>query len=262
MVGEEKKEEANALFDQVADVSHVQEVEEEVMEAYAKRPRAPLAVTKETILATIDSGDADYLRANRLTKKKSINLQHTRQLHGAFSTVERNVAGKKRLVSATVLARAIYRFAAAPTTEAATAQYAIVRVLLTYCGVMGSSEKEGLLHFITVDGWRMARKTPEARDDPSPHSPLKRRVLLAKLLLEADPTWLVEKASIIEALQAFIVCQLPQVRVLWPAARRAKRMALLTSEDALELRAYVENVGSKVAAEMVGQKVFAPPPPA
>ena len=183
MVGEEKKEEANALFDQVADLSHVQEVEEEVMEAYAKRPRAPLAVTKETILATIDSGDADYLRANRLTKKKSINLQHTRQLHGAFSTVERNVAGKKRLVSATVLARAIYRFAAAPTTEAATAQYAIVRVLLTYCGVMRSSEKEGLLHFITVDGWRMARKTPEARDDPSPHSPLKRRVLLAEAAL-------------------------------------------------------------------------------
>ena len=31
----------------------------EVVEAYAKRPRAPLAVTKETILAAIDRGDKD-----------------------------------------------------------------------------------------------------------------------------------------------------------------------------------------------------------
>ena len=41
---EEKKEVTNALFDQVPDLSHIQvEGEEEVVEAYAKCPRVPLA---------------------------------------------------------------------------------------------------------------------------------------------------------------------------------------------------------------------------
>ena len=35
-----------------------------VEEALAKRPRAPLTVTKETILAAIDREDVAYLRAN------------------------------------------------------------------------------------------------------------------------------------------------------------------------------------------------------
>ena len=84
-----------------------------------------------------------------------------------------------------------------------------MRVLLTQCGVTVSSEKDraGFLRFIAVDAWQMARETPEVRDDPSPHSPLKRRVLLAKLLLEADSKWLIEPALrvIVEAVEAFIV---------------------------------------------------------
>ena len=37
----------------------------EVVDAYAKRPRAPLAVTKETILAAVDRGDKDSLDGYR-----------------------------------------------------------------------------------------------------------------------------------------------------------------------------------------------------
>ena len=94
------------VFDQVPDLLRVAEVvEEEVMKAYAKRPRAPLMVTKEAILAAIDRGDADYLLANRLTKKKTINtlFANTRD---TFATAAKNAAGKKRLVSVAVLARA------------------------------------------------------------------------------------------------------------------------------------------------------------
>ena len=81
----------------------------EVVEAYAKRPRAPLAVTKETILAAIDRGDKDYLRLNCRTTKNTVNklFANTRD---SFAMVEKNAAGKRRMVSATTLARAIYRF--------------------------------------------------------------------------------------------------------------------------------------------------------
>ena len=81
----------------------------QVVEACAKRPRAPLAVTKETILAAIDRGDKDYLRLHCRTTKNKVNklLANTRD---SFSTVEKNAAGKRRMVSATTLARAIYRF--------------------------------------------------------------------------------------------------------------------------------------------------------
>ena len=47
----EKKAEADVLFDQATNFSHAEEAGKEVMEAYAKFPRAPapLEVTKETI---------------------------------------------------------------------------------------------------------------------------------------------------------------------------------------------------------------------
>ena len=201
VVEEQEKEDT---FDQVPDLSLVEEVDEEVMEAYAKCPRAQLTVTKETILVAIDRGNADYLRAHFRTTKKTVNTLFV-NTRDSFLMAAKNTAGKKHLVSATVLTSAIYPFAADPTREATTAYYAIVRVLLTQCFVMVSGEKDGFLLFIAVDAWQMARETPEARDDPSPHSPLKRRMLLAKLLLEADPTWLIEPAHIIEALQAVIV---------------------------------------------------------
>ena len=148
------------------------------MEAYAKRPRVPLAVTKETILAAIDHGNAAYLRIHCRTTKNTVNklFANTRD---SFATVEKNAAGKKCLVSATTLARAIYRFAAAPTIEAATAHHAIIEALLKQCGVKVSDQKDDFLRFIAVDAWQMARKTPEVRGDPSRHSPLKRRMLLA-----------------------------------------------------------------------------------
>ena len=90
------------------------------MEAYAKRPRAALAVTKETIFAAMDRGDGGVSSGQPLAKKKTINtfFANTRD---TFATVEKNAAGKKRLLSATVLTHATYRFAAAPTIEAATA---------------------------------------------------------------------------------------------------------------------------------------------
>ena len=100
----------------------------------AKRERAPLTVTKATILAAIDRGDAAYLRANRLTTKKTINtlFANTRD---TFATAEKDSAGRKHVVGATTLARAIYRFAAAPTEEAAIIHYTIIEVLLKQCGV-------------------------------------------------------------------------------------------------------------------------------
>ena len=69
-------------------------------------PARALTVTKETILAAIDRGDVAYLRANRLTKKKTINtlFANTRD---TFATAEKDAAGRKRLASATTLARAI-----------------------------------------------------------------------------------------------------------------------------------------------------------
>ena len=76
----------------------------------------------------------------------------------------------------------------------------------------------------------MARETAEIRNDPSPHSPLKHHVLLAKLLLEADQAWLVE-------LRAFIVYR--KLEFYGPLLDDAKRtmMALL--------RLYVENVKAR-----------------
>ena len=127
--------------------------------------------------------------------------------------------------------------------EVATAHHAIVQVLLTHCCFKVSGQKDDFLCFIAVDAWQMARKTPEVRDDPSRHSPLKRRVLLAKLLLESDPDWLVEKASIIEFLQAFRV--LRKAEFYGPLLEDTKRMALLDGEDALALRAFTKSEPSQ-----------------
>ena len=133
-----------------------------------KRPRAPLTVTKATTLAAIDRGDVAYLRANRLTKKGTINtlFANTRD---TFATAEKDSAGKKRVVGATTLARAMYRFAAAPTKEAATVHYAIIEVLLKQCGVKASHETGCFLTYVMADAWTMARKTPEVPNDPSCH---------------------------------------------------------------------------------------------
>ena len=77
----------------------------------------------------------------------------------SFSTVEKNAEGKKSVVSATTLARAIYRFATAPTKEAAVAHYAVIEVLLKHCGVKVSDQKDDFLRFMAVDAGQMARKT-------------------------------------------------------------------------------------------------------
>ena len=221
------------------------------------------------------------------------------------------------MASATVLARGIYRFAAAPTKVAAHAHYAIVRVprLLTQRGVTVSGEKDraGFDRFIAVDAWQMARKTQdsghggqEVCDDPSPHSPPKRRVLLAKLLSEADPKWLIEPARsgssgrpevayragpkwligparsgvsgrlevayragpkrliepalIVEALKTFRVYR--TLEFYGPLLDDTRRMAPLTREDAVRLRAHAKNVGGKVAVKPAGKACFASPLPA
>ena len=229
---------------------------EVVEEAYAKRPRSPLTVTKETILAAIDCGDVEYLRANRLTTKKTINtlFANTRD---TFATVEKNAAGKKRLVLATTLARAIYRFAAAPTKEAAIVHHAIIEVILKHCGVKASDQKDGFLRLITVDAWQMARKTPEVPNDPSCHSPLKRRLLLARLLLASDATWLAEKALVVEALKTFIVFR--KAEFYRPLLEDTTRMAMLDANDKAQLRAYAAEVGSSMALGMVDKAFFASP---
>ena len=123
--------------------------------------------------------------------------------------------------------------------------------------VSGENNKADFLSFITVDAWQMARETPEVHDDPSPHAPLKCHKVLAKLLLEADPTWLVEKASIIEALKSFIVfCKL---ELYGPLFNDAKRMDLLDCEDALALRAYAEKHGGR-SQRIWWAKRFSPSP--
>ena len=227
-------------------------------EACAKRPRAPLTVTKETILAAIDRGDKDYLRLHCRTTKNTVNklFANTRD---SFSTAEKNAAGKKRVVSATMLARAIYRFATAPTKEAAVAHHAVIEVLLKHFGVKVSDQKDDFVRFMAVDAWQMARKTPEVPSDPSCHAPLKRRLLLARLFLQADPTWLVDKASIIETLQTFIALRKSEFYV--PLLEDTKRMALLNLDDAQALRAYAEKTGSEFAVATVCKTFFAPPPP-
>ena len=75
--------------------------------------------------------------------------------------------------------------------------------------------------------------------------------------MQADPTWLVDKASIIETLKTFIVFRKAEFTLL----EDTKRMALLESEDALALRAYAEKVGSKLEVDTVYKTFFAPPPP-
>ena len=77
--------------------------------------------------------------------------------------------------------------------------------------------------------------------------------------MESDLDWLVEKSSIIETLQAFIV--LCKAEFYGPLLEDTKCMALLDNEDALALRVYSEKVGSKLGAEMVSKTFFAPPPP-
>ena len=165
-------------------------------------------------------------------------------------------------MSATTLARAIYRFATAPTKEAAVAagvaHHAVIEVLLKHCGVTVSEQKDDFLLFMAVDAWQMARKTPEVPNDPSCHAPLKCRLLLARLFLQAGPTWLVEKASIIETLQTFIVLRKAEFYV--PLLQDTKRMALLDGGDALELREFAEKMGSELAVATVCKTFFAPPP--
>ena len=106
----------------------------------------------------------------------------------------------------------------------------------------------------------MARETPEVRDDPSPHAPLKRRMLLAKLLLEADPTWLIERALFIKALQAFIgFCR---SEFYGPLLDDKKRTDLLEGNDKVQLRAHAVSVGSTVAVGLVDNAFSASPVPA
>ena len=195
-------------------------------------------------MAAIDRGDKDYLRLNCSTTKNTVNKLFANNTRDSFATVEKNAAGKKRMVSATTLARAIYRFATAPTEEAAIAHHAVIEVFKE-CGVKVSDQKDDFLRFMAVDAWQMARKTPEVPNDPSCHSPLKRHLLLARaarLFLKAEPTWLVDKASIIETLKTFIVFRKAEFYVT--LLEDTKRMALRDSADALALREYAEKVAA------------------
>ena len=163
-------------------------------------------------------------------------------------------------MSATTLARAIYRFAAAPTKEAATVHHAIIKVLLKQCGIKASNEKDGFLRFIMADAWQMASKTQEVPNDPSCHSPLKRRLLLARLLLAADVTWLAEKALVVDALKTFIVCS--KAEFYRPLLEDQTRMAMLDANDKVQLRANAADMGSELAVKLVDKAFFAPPLPA
>ena len=104
----------------------------------------------------------------------------------------------------------------------------------------------------------MARKTPEVPSDPSPHSPLKRRWLLARLFLQADPTWLVAKDDILKTLRTFITLSQAEFYVPLP---EDKRMKLLKPEDAEALRDYAKKIGSDLAVATICKTFFAPPPP-
>ena len=122
-----------------------------------------------------------------------------------------------------------------------------------------SDQKDDFLRFMAVDAWQMSRKTPEVPNDPSCHAPLKCRLLLARLFLQADPTWLVDRASKIETIQTFIVLRKAESYV--PLLEDTKRMALLDGGDALALREYAEKMGSELAVATVCKTLFAPPPP-
>ena len=173
-----------------------------------------------------------------------------------FATAEKDSAGRKRVVGATTLARAIYRFAAAPTEEAAIIHFTIVEILLKKCGVKVSHEKDGFLCFIMTDVWQMARTTPEVPNDPSRHSPVKRRWLLSRLLLAAAATWLAEKGLIIEALKTFIAFR--KVEFYGPLLADENRMKILDDVDVKnQLRTHAATVGSSMAVDMVN-KAFPP----
>ena len=179
---EEEDDEGKVEEDKKEKDLFVGEFEEEVVavtEACAKRPRAPLTVTKETILAAIERGDKDYLLRHCRTSKNTVNklFANTRD---SFATVAKNAAGRKRVMNATTLARAIYCFATAPTKEEAAAHHAVIEVLLKHCGVTVEQQQDDFLHFITVDSWQMARMIPEVPSDPGrPVAPLAAQVPLA-----------------------------------------------------------------------------------
>ena len=111
-----------------------------------------------------------------------------------------------------------------------------------------------------TDAWKMASKTPEVPNDPSRHCPLKRRFLLAKLLLAADAMWLAEKALIVEAIKTFIVFR--KAEFYSPLLEDKTRTAILDENDKVQLRAYAAAVGSLMALGMVDKAFPASPLPA
>ena len=89
-------------------------------------------------------------------------------------------------------------------------------------------------------------------NDPSCHSPLKRRWLLARLLLAADAKWLTEKGLIIEALKTFIAFR--KVEFYGPLLADENRMKILDDDDVKnELRTHAATVGSPMAVDMVNK---------
>ena len=132
-----------------------------------------------------------------------------------------------------------------------------MEILLKQCDVKASSEKAGFLRFIMTDAWQMASKTPEVPNDPSRHCPLKRRFLLAKLLLAADATWLAEKGLIMEALKTFIVFR--KAEFYSPLLEDKTRMRILDDNDKVQLRAHEATVGSPMAMGMVDKAFPASP---
>ena len=77
------------------------------------------------------------------------------------------------------------------------------------------------------------------------------------MLLEADPTWLGEKALVIDALKTFIVFLKPEF--YGPLLDDTNCMKLMDGNDQVQLRAYEKKVGITLAVGMV-DKVFLPRP--
>ena len=83
---------------------------------------------------------------------------------------------------------------------------------------------------------------------------------MARLLLEADPTWLADKGLVMEALMTFIICS--KAKFYSPLLEDKTRTAILDENDKVQLRAYAATVGSSMALGMVDKAFFALPLPA
>ena len=83
---------------------------------------------------------------------------------------------------------------------------------------------------------------------------------MARLLLEADPTWLADKGLVMEALMTFIICS--KAKFYSPLLEDKTRMKMLEENDKVQLRAYAVDMGSELALQLVDKAFLASPLPA